>query len=77
MVSSVPAGKSWQVTSQTHTTGLDNTGAAGPGWSVQFQTAKGDTGKVFIPEAQYSADAVRARIQPIVDTMNAVAEMSG
>lgn len=73
----VPAGKQWAVTSQTHTVGMDATGAAGPGWQVQFQLANGDTGKTFIPESQYTEDTVRAKVAALADTMLKVSGLSG
>jgi hypothetical protein len=40
---------------------------------VSFQTDRGESGSVTIPLSQYSADAVKAAVQPRVDAMDDVA----
>lgn len=77
MPSMVPTGKRWAIGPQTHTTGIDTAGNAGPGWNVVFYTAKGDQGTVFIADREYNADTVRARVDAMVTELDATRELTG
>lgn len=55
-------GPAWTVISQVETMGIGPTGTAGSGVKVTFRTMDGTTGSVFVPDAQYNADTVKAAI---------------
>lgn len=62
----------WRVTSQLHTTRATEGGRFQTGWVVSFRTAAGHDGEVFVPDAQYTPDYVRAQIsayQPVIDSV--------
>lgn len=62
----------WTVISQAETMGITPTGAAGSGIKVTFRLADGTTGSVFVPDAQYTAENVRAAILARVAVLQAV-----
>ena len=67
----------WSIVSQLETV------AAGPnqqittGKKVTFQTADGNIGSVFIPDAMYKPDNVRAQIMAAAANMDAIGKMTG
>ena len=67
----------WQVASQQEGSGQNDQGAYVHGVTVTFTTAKGITGTVFVPDAIYNADTVRARIQARVNAMHDVHALQG
>lgn len=70
------ASASWSVTSQQQTTQPDAAGRFTTGVIVNFTTAKGHSGSVFVPEAQYSVDNVRAMVQAKANLLDAVGSLS-
>jgi hypothetical protein len=74
MTSPTPA---WNVTSQNQATEQDTTGNFVQGWRVYYQLASGTTGSVFLSDAMYTADNVKAAIAAKVATMNDVEALSG
>jgi hypothetical protein len=56
------SGPAWTVTTQSETMGIGPNGQATRGVSVGFKLADGTTASVFVPDAQYTPDAVRAAI---------------
>lgn len=68
----MPTLPAWSVTTQTETMGLGPNGLATKGVSVGFSTPDGTVGSVFVPEAQYNPDNVRALIVARVATLEAV-----
>lgn len=70
----VPA---WTVTSQVPTTAADAQGTYVPGFRVQFRTAAGLTGSVFVPETDYAVETVRAAINARAALLSGVAALEG
>lgn len=68
---------SWQVTAQSETTGLTPSGTPAKGVNVTFKTADGTSGSVFIPDANYTADNVKAAIAERVAAFDAVKGLTG
>lgn len=66
----------WTVISQTETMGIGPTGSAGSGVKVTFRTADGTVGSVFVPDAQYTAENVKAAIAARVAAFDAVKGLS-
>lgn len=75
MMDETPA--TWKVISQQETSGQNDQGAYVHGVTVTFQTTKGVTGTVFVPDSVYNADTVRARVQARVDAMHDVHALQG
>ena len=69
-------GPAWTVISQSETMGIGPTGVAGSGVKVSFRLTDGTVGSVFVPDAQYNADSVRAAIAARVDVLQAVKGLS-
>lgn len=67
----------WQVTGQQRTTGLDSAGRPVAGYEVQFQTAKGVNGHVFVPDSMYTPGNVRAAVAAKAGVMDEVAGLAG
>jgi hypothetical protein len=65
-------GPAWTVISQSETMGIGPNGGAGSGVKVTFRLADGTTGSVFVPDAQYTAENVKAAISARVDVLTAV-----
>lgn len=65
-------GPAWTVISQSETMGIGPTGTAGSGVKVTFRTVDGTTGSVFVPDAQYTAENVRAAILARVAVLESV-----
>lgn len=51
-----------QITGQIETVEIGADGQASKGYKVMFVTAKGVSGSVFVPRAQYTPDNVRAAV---------------
>lgn len=69
MAGNTPA---WSVISQAETMGIGPTGTAGSGVKVTFRLADGTTGSVFVPDAQFNAENVRAAITARVGVLESV-----
>lgn len=67
----------WSVTYQTETMGVGPAGLPVAGVRVGFKTGTGQEGTIFVPDASYTPDAVRAAIAERVAAMAAVAGLSG
>lgn len=65
-------GPAWTVISQAETMGIGPTGVAGSGVKVTFRTLDGTTGSVFVPDAMYTADNVKAAISDRVAVLASV-----
>lgn len=61
-----------QVTSQTASTMLDNSGKYVPGYLIAFTTRNGAAGTVFMPKATYTADAALAAVKSEAEKLEAV-----
>jgi hypothetical protein len=70
-------GAAWTVTSQREDVNLGPNNALAKGVQVTFTTASGITGSVFIPDADYRPDVVRARIAERAAAMEAVHKLTG
>lgn len=70
-------GAAWTVTAQTETTDLNDSGMYVPGVKVQFVTARGVRGSVFVPTAEYSADNVRKLVSARAAIADEIAGMAG
>ena len=64
------------VTGQSPRAGVDPTGRGGPGVEIEFRTAKGLTGTVWVPQATFSQAAVAAAVKAAASEMDAVQGMS-
>ena len=51
------------ITGQAQGVELDLTGKAVPGWSVKFDTTKGQKGTVFVPQSSYTMANVHAAVR--------------
>lgn len=67
---------SWQVGNQVVGYRPDGTGKAVKGMIVHFQTGLGVASTVFVPDATYTAAAVRAAILAKVKVLDAVSQMT-
>ena len=74
---SVTSGPRWTVTGQSEQSIINDAGRAVNGVQVSFTTPAGDTGTVFVPNAAYSVDNVRAAIAAKVATMLAITALNG
>ena len=70
-------GVGWTVTGQMEVTAPDSTGRYVPGVKVSFTTVTGLSGTVFVPDAQYNTERVRAAINERVAQMLAVHGLGG
>lgn len=67
----------WTVTSQQETFEQGPAGTMARGVRVYFTLASGPGGSVFIPDAQYNPDNVRAAIAAKAHLLNQVQGLSG
>lgn len=67
---------SWKVTGQLETTRVQQTGPPVQGMQVFYQTGKGHSGSVFVPQSQYNAHNVRALVAAAAANMDAVGMLS-
>lgn len=67
----------WTVTGQLETADIGPQGTYVPGVKVTFRLASGQTGSVFVAQADYAVDAVARAIADKVATMTAVAQLQG
>lgn len=65
-------GPVWTVISQGETMGIGPSGTAGSGMKVTFRLDDGTTASVFVPDAQYTADNVKAAIAAKAATLASV-----
>lgn len=67
----------WTVTGQAEDSIINDAGRAVNGVKISFTTPAGDTGTVFVPNAAYSVDNVRAAIAAKVATMLGISALNG
>lgn len=67
----------WTVTSQQETFEQSPAGQIVRGRRVYFQLASGPTGSVFVPDAQYTPDNVRAAVAQAAAVLAQVQGLSG
>lgn len=68
----------WTVTGQLPTTRIPEGGTRFvQGVEISFVTAAGHTGTVFVPDAIYTVDAVRAAIAQKAALLDAVGNLTG
>ena len=66
----------WRVTSQQETTETTPGVGFSRGFRVFFTTDAGNSGSVFVPLAQYTADKVKALIAAAATTMDTVSSLT-
>lgn len=67
----------WEITAQVQTTDLGPSNAYVDGVKVTFRTRSGAVGSVFIPNADYTVETVRAKVSAVAATMETVAGLQG
>lgn len=67
----------WTITSQSRTIQNDASNTPVRGIEVYFTTGKGATASVFIPDAQYTPDNVRARVADFANRLDQVQGATG
>jgi hypothetical protein len=67
----------WSVIGQEEQVGLDAYNRPVKGMLVRFQTAAGVAGSVFVPQADYRVENVRAAIAQAVSDIDAVHRLKG
>jgi len=67
-----PATSGWTVVGQTAKTMPNSQGVLVPGIQIAFTTGSGQPGTVWVPEADYNVDTVRALILQRVKTIDAI-----
>lgn len=73
-----PAAGTWKVTSQgAPTTKVDSAGNVTEGITVYFTTGLGTASSVFVPEAVYSTDNVRAMAGAKAAQLDEVSQLAG
>jgi hypothetical protein len=72
-----PAAPAWTVTNQMETSDLGPAGTFVSGVKVSFRTASGATGSVFVPQADYNVDKVKALIDAKAATAEGIAGLQG
>jgi hypothetical protein len=71
------AGLGWTIIGQAETMQTDDAGAFVPGVTITFQLQGGQTGSVFVPNARYNVENVRAAVNARAGAMAAVAKLQG
>lgn len=71
-----PPGAKWVVNAQTPTVSAVGQSVM-QGWNIDFTTAAGHQGRVFVPVTQYNPDNVRALVNAQAATLDAVGAMTG
>lgn len=61
-----------RITDQVQTTENDPAGRATRGVRVSFQTGKGQTGSVFVPEGRYTYDNVVAAVREAANRIDGI-----
>lgn len=69
-------GVAFKVVDVKETTGQDATGRFVPGKQVSYQLKSGLSGTIFVPDAAFNEDAVRAAIQKAAATLQNVSMIS-
>ena len=66
----------WKVTAQQTATGQDSNGSFVRGRNITYQLADGTSGSVFVPNSNYTPDAVKAAIAADAEKVQAVAQLT-
>lgn len=66
------SGGTWQVVDVTERTDFSNPGRLVPGKDVAFTTGYGMRGTVFVPDAVFSPETVKAMVTPEAAKLDAV-----
>ena len=66
----------WKVTGQQAATGQDSNGSFVRGRNITYQLADGTSGSVFVPNSNYTAEAVKAAIAADAEKVAAVAKLT-
>jgi hypothetical protein len=69
-------GPPWSVVSVTETTDQDATGRYAKGKAVTFQLGSGAMGTVFVPNANWTPDTVKALINQAAANLHAVTNLT-
>jgi hypothetical protein len=72
-----PSVPGWRITYQIPTTDYGLDGRLTPGMKVGFKTPSGVEAFVFVPQARYTVDSVRAAVQAASDEIEAVHKLKG
>ncbi len=67
----------WEVTGQAETVEQGPSGTFVPGVRVTFRVASGAMGSVFIPQADYTVETARTRIDAAAATVAGVQALRG
>jgi hypothetical protein len=67
----------WTIIGQAETFQTDDAGAFVPGVTVTFQLPGGQTGSVFVPNAKYTVEGVKAAVAARAAAMAAVSQLQG
>ncbi len=67
----------WTITGQMERTMATEGGGLVAGVMVMFRSAAGHAGSVFLPDARYNVDNVRAAISERVALLDAVGSLTG
>lgn len=69
----MPGTVQWKITGQIiEQTRTGQTGQPQRGKVITFQLSTGQQGTVFVPDAQFTPDGVKAAIQPIAENLDSV-----
>lgn len=77
MPASAGNGQNWTVNSQTPRLGLDSKGRYVQGYQIDFTTAGGFEGQVFVPLQGFSAAAAIEAIRQHVQQLEAIGSSGG
>lgn len=69
--------RGWSIIGQEEQIGLDAYNRPVKGMLVRFQTAAGVAGSVFIPQADYRVETVKAAVAQAVSEIDAVHQLRG
>lgn len=67
----------WRVIQQLYGVQRLPSGQVTQGYTITYQLSSGETGQVFVPEADYIAPKVSARIAAAAEMMAAVSALGG
>jgi hypothetical protein len=72
-----PAAPAWTITNQMETSDLGPSGSYVSGVKVSFRTASGATGSVFVAQADYTTERVRAAVAAKAAVADEIAGLTG
>ena len=65
----------YTIVAQHNTIGFNTQGNAVAGWQIDYSTPNGNTGSIFVPNAQYNLATVKELIEAQVQTMAAIHQL--